>query len=268
MTAKIVSGIYLILNTKTRKIYIGQAQNIRKRWNDHRHALRHNKHPNRHLQAAWNKYAAKAFKFSVLEYCAIDRLDSREQHYLNIYIPKGDCYNLAVDATSPMRGRKNTPESNTKRSDALKGRTLSLEHRKKIGMANKGGKGSTGRIVTAATRQKLSVSHEHRLPMSDETKEKISIANRGRKLTPAHREKIVNASKGRKHSLESKQKMSDVKSGQYIATSPDGIEYRIKNLRQFCSENELSDGSMGQVISGKRKHHKGWKCRKLMPSDN
>jgi predicted GIY-YIG superfamily endonuclease len=43
-----ISGIYKITNLLNGKMYIGSAVNVRKRWHQHRHGLRCNKHDNRY----------------------------------------------------------------------------------------------------------------------------------------------------------------------------------------------------------------------------
>lgn len=48
---------------------------------------------------------------------------------------------------------------------------------------------------------------------------------------------------------------------EYFVTDPSGTEYKIKNLSGFCKDNDLSNGCMYHVMSGKYTHHKGWKCR-------
>ncbi|HDZ9878354.1 TPA: HNH endonuclease [Escherichia coli] len=40
--------------------------------------------------------------------------------------------------------------------------------------------------------------------------------------------------------------------------SPDGIKYDIFNVRKFCREHGLNPPSVFEVLSGKRKSHKGW----------
>lgn len=151
----IVSGIYVILHKKSGKIYLGQSQNIHKRWGEHRRDLIRNAHHNPRLQNAWNKYGAKEFKFQILEYCSVDQLNEREQHYLDIYKRKDICYNIADFADSPFRGKKHSPSarqklsdintgkthsdvSRQKMSDWRKGRPKSEDHRRKIGAAHKG----------------------------------------------------------------------------------------------------------------------------------
>lgn len=100
-----VSGIYLILNTKSGKGYIGQAQDIQKRCLQHRRALRNGYHYNPHLQAAWNKDGEGVFEFRRMEHCRIENLNEREQFYIDLYMPKGLLYNIAFFVDAPTRGR-------------------------------------------------------------------------------------------------------------------------------------------------------------------
>jgi hypothetical protein len=53
------------------------------------------------------------------------------------------------------------------------------------------------------------------------------------------------------------------KSNMYLLTSPEGIIYKIKNLAEFCRNNNLTSTSMCAVSKNKYKHHKGWLCKKL-----
>ena len=61
------SGIYKILNNINGKIYIGSTKNFNKRWVTHKYLLRLNKHENKHLQYAWNKYGEVHFEFIKVE---------------------------------------------------------------------------------------------------------------------------------------------------------------------------------------------------------
>ena len=42
---------------------------------------------------------------------------------------------------------------------------------------------------------------------------------------------------------------------------PDGRKEIIKNLYSFCKTHGLNAGHMSEVSSGKRGHHKGYKCK-------
>jgi group I intron endonuclease len=53
----------------------------------------------------------------------------------------------------------------------------------------------------------------------------------------------------------------EASSMEWLITNPDGIEIKIKSLRNFCNENNLQVSSMHKVAQGKRSHHKKWKCR-------
>jgi hypothetical protein len=82
------SGIYKIENTINSKVYVGSSNNIKVRWRKHKALLRHNKHPNQHLQNAWNKYGEDVFIFSVVELCPINSLLNKEQHYIDLLKPE------------------------------------------------------------------------------------------------------------------------------------------------------------------------------------
>jgi hypothetical protein len=47
----------------------------------------------------------------------------------------------------------------------------------------------------------------------------------------------------------------------YLLKSPDGVDYRLTSLRNFCLLNGLSDSAIQRVGKGQLKHHKGWTCK-------
>ena len=77
------SGIYAIRNLVNNKIYIGSSNNIRKRNGYHFSALRIGKHKNPHLQSAYLKYGENNLLFFILEFCETDKLEEREQFYID-----------------------------------------------------------------------------------------------------------------------------------------------------------------------------------------
>lgn len=44
----------------------------------------------------------------------------------------------------------------------------------------------------------------------------------------------------------------------WIFKNKDGDLVKTKNVQEFCKQNELTRSSLYEVISGKRKHHKGF----------
>lgn len=205
-------GIYIILNTKNGKIYIGQAEDIHARQVEHKRDLKKNRHHNQHLQHAWNKYGEKAFQFKTLERCSITELDSREQHYLDVYIPKGICYNIAVDATAPMRGLKHSPESLLKMSIVQKSipHTISPEQRARMAVAQR--EANKDRIPTQKQREHFLKLNESRKgqKLSEEHRRKISEAGKGRIATEETRRKLSKANKGKTRNDETRRKLSEV----------------------------------------------------------
>lgn len=60
-------GIYTITRVASGSVYVGQASNIRIRWQHHNRDLRKNRHRNFVLQRAWNKHGSEAFVFAVVK---------------------------------------------------------------------------------------------------------------------------------------------------------------------------------------------------------
>ena len=138
-------GIYCITNTVNGKKYIGQSRNIKERWRHHTYLLDANRHDNKHLQYAWNKYGRNAFTFSVLEIFEDDRqLNDAEMYWIEKMDSFEDGYNMTL-----------------------------------------GGGGQAGRYLTAEQREHLSkinigsLNPNYGIKRSDATKKKMSIAMRG-----------------------------------------------------------------------------------------
>ena len=103
-------------------------------------------------------------------------------------------------------------------------------------------------------RKKLSTSAKNRIPISEETRKKMSDSHMGR-VSPK-------GMLGKKHTEQQKQKMRENKvlknNKTWIIKDPEGKIHTMNNLKYFCEQNNLSDSAMHHVISGKRNHHKGW----------
>lgn len=99
---------------------------------------------------------------------------------------------------------------------------------------------------------------------------------KGRHHTPETRARISSTLTGIKRSPESCDKMRTIALARtpediekravgrrkiYILTSPEGVEFEVKGLTSFCREYGLSSKHIYGVATGKRPHHRGWKCR-------
>lgn len=209
------SGIYLIQNKTNGKVYIGQTRHLHKRWKEHKISLRGHYHRNRYLQFAWDKYGEESFQFRVLEYCAIEQLDEREQHYLDIYMPKGLCYNLAKDVKASRKGMIVNEESRALMRNAKLGKKASPETRILMSEMRRGEKHPLfGKRHSETTLEKMRKAHQGQSsPMkgrqhSQEANQKNSEAHRGKTLSTEHKNKISMALRGkrsRSHKLTSEQ---------------------------------------------------------------
>lgn len=99
------AGIYKITCNRNGKIYVGSSVNLYRRWlSRHVPDLRKNKHCNKHLQAAWNKYGEHSFSFELLEACNKEDLICKEQFWIDSLnaCDKKIGYNLARVAGSTL----------------------------------------------------------------------------------------------------------------------------------------------------------------------
>lgn len=184
-----VCGIYKITNTITDDYYIGSSRNTGRRIYQHRSELTNNKHCNRHLQRAYNKYGSDNFEFTTILLCDIENKLYYEQVLLDGLKP---AYNMAICAIASMQGLRHSKETCAKLSEGRKGdlnhmfgKHWSEEARSKIGESQKGNTNSLGHKHTTETRAKMSEAQKGELGNmfgkhhTDESKRKISETHAG-----------------------------------------------------------------------------------------
>lgn len=104
------SHIYVIYNENTGRHYWGQGVDPDNRRSHHFSKLRRNKHDNWDLQKDWNSTENKwAFRFWTLIQVPEHLVDLVEE--VLIHATFQDNYNIAIEATAPMRGRKHTEQA-------------------------------------------------------------------------------------------------------------------------------------------------------------
>lgn len=146
-------GIYCIENIINGKKYIGQSVNLKDRLYGHKTKLKHNKHKNRHLQFAVNKYGIKNFTFNIIEECDAAHLDERERYYISFYKSDNEDFGYNIEPGGSRDIKTMSEQTRLKISESLKGRIFTEEHRAKIGKANH------ERVITEETKNKMSVNH-------------------------------------------------------------------------------------------------------------
>lgn len=195
------SGIYAIRNSENNKVYVGSSTKVLARIRYHKYNLKANKHINKKLQNAWNKYGEDKFIFTHLEVVHdIKNIIKTEQKWIDFYNSALDGYNLRPIAHANY-GLPTSQETRERISAANKGRVFSKETRLKISLAN------LGRIVSKEQIEKQRAKIIGRKPSEQELINK-SLGMLGHKVSDECRRKISEAHKGKVLSDEQKLKIS------------------------------------------------------------
>lgn len=101
-------GVYAIKCAD--RAYVGGSVRISYRWAHHRHLLRHGRHDNKALQAAWSELGEPAFSFVVLELVPEGDLIGAEQRWIDQLRAGCSLFNRSPTAGSPT-GVVHTPET-------------------------------------------------------------------------------------------------------------------------------------------------------------
>lgn len=228
-----ITGIYKLSNNTNGKIYIGSSIDIDFRWRQHRNA------PSSLIGRALKKYSHEGFEWEVVEETTTELLLEREQYYLDTLQPFGDKgYNLATVAGNTL------------------GVPCSDDTKQKISEANMG-KFVGSNSVKAKTTTFMSPEGELVVFLS------IGLGSRERGL---HIARMAEVARGkRRHyrgwTCPDAPEWIPAPRCNHIVVSPDGIEYRMTNIKEFSLENNLNANSMRQVASERQKQHKGWRLK-------
>ena len=87
--------IYKIVNTVNNKFYLGSTNNYKIRFRKHKYDLKNQKHVNKHLQNAWNKYGEEVFNFEIIG--TFENLKETEQEFLD-NLDFNKVYNISPNA--------------------------------------------------------------------------------------------------------------------------------------------------------------------------
>ncbi len=175
------SGIYIIKNMVSGKVYIGQAVDILKRWKNHKIEFKFNRN-SKYLQSAYNKYGYLNIAFYVVEFCEPSKsiLDKREQYWMDLYnsYDRKYGYNLSPTAGGSCTSYKHSDKTkallSAKRKNKL--RTEEAKAAIKAGWEKRKARGP----VSEETKRKLSKSHKGK-SHSKEIKLKMSVSRLGNK---------------------------------------------------------------------------------------
>jgi group I intron endonuclease len=149
-------GIYRLNWPESGYFYIGQSIDINHRFARHKEGLIRNCHKNAKVQNVYNKYGMPLFE--IIEECTYDKLNEREQFYIDSFFGQKECCNLNPNAIS-TKGYKYSQET-IERVKLLRkhmykkgaenpnfGRKATLEARIKMSDAQKGSKSHMSKII-------------------------------------------------------------------------------------------------------------------------
>ncbi len=278
--APCLSGIYRILCKPTGKIYIGSAVNLRERWGQHRRSLYRGNHRNCHLQHAWNKYGEGCFVFSILELVEVPNLLPAEQEWLdktrcadrNIGFNIYDTAGLPGDVRARVWEGFKDPDGNeitiTNLFDFCRQHSLDFPSMHRLAKGTSKLKSYKGWTHCNSIRQRDYVKTYDGF-ITPDGRSAGSITNlaafcREHGLDKTH---MVAVAKGRIYShrgwtYDNERQRLGVPKTYTGFIRPDGRDVIITNLQKHCREQALHTVHMRQLISGKRKSHKGWTWRK------
>ena len=257
-------GIYKITNITNNKIYVGSSSNLKSRKNQHFKSLRDNKHFNKHLQNSYNKYGQSNFEWTILEY--IERQENKkelkgsllekEQYFIDKLQVCTYGYNTAPIAGSTL-GIKFGPQPDEQKKKMVATRRKNDSYNHTEEWKKEQSVRSTGRVKSKEEKLKLSIankgkklSEEHKKKLknrviSEEHRKAVSIANRGKKLSKEHRENISLGNMGKVHTQETRDKISK----KVINLTTNII---FKSTTEAALYYKLDGSSISKVCRGKR----------------
>lgn len=139
-----ITCIYKIVNKKNGKTYIGQTENVYKRWKEHVNNSNSALRGYTELYLDMNKLGIEMFEFEIIEECKKEELYDLEVKYIKEYnsytgFENSNGYNLSLGGKG-SKGLKKTKESIELTASKLRGRkyVFTEEHKKHISESKKG----------------------------------------------------------------------------------------------------------------------------------
>lgn len=159
------SGIYIIFNHVSNKLYIGQTRNLKNREICHFSALRNGKHHNKYLQRAFNRDGEDAFHFIVLEKCPVEELDERERQYIKSFRSMDNTlgYNLESGGNVGKEVSEAVKEAKRGANNPMYGKHISSAHIESLRVKNR----CHGSSLTEEDVEKIKIELLHGANCSD-----------------------------------------------------------------------------------------------------
>ena len=241
-------GIYKITCTANGKFYIGSSVNLRRRHYWHFWDLQNNKHPNKHLQSAYNKYGSEAFIFEIIESfpktATAKDLFKIEQEYLDRLMPWDNKigYNLCkiTGRPSDRTGFKHSEETKQLMSKRGKGRPKSEKFKQTMSELTK------GKTMKERTNNPEWTSPKRGKSMKEITGDPNWTDSRtGKKRSPETIEKIKNTKRSKPDPCIKKDKITFINE-----------QGEMQSLTRYEWRQLKVDAR--RLLNGEQKSSKGW----------
>src|SRR5699024_9567185 len=227
-------GIYCIRKKINNKVYIGQSYNLNKRKNEHFAKLKRNKHENRYLQNSYNIYGLENFEYMLLHQDSnISKEDLNRLEYLYIKIFEtlrskgGKGYNLCQGGNS-RRGYTHSEETK---------KQMSIRRRGKLN-------GFYGKKHSKETIERMLLNKDMSFSQTNEYRNKISRAMKGRKFSAEHRRNKSKAQEGSKNPVARRIKV-------------EGVEYGC--IQDVADEYKIRHNTVSYRLNSPSERFKEWK---------
>ena len=249
--------IYLIRNKINGKCYVGQTQKekgfngryyhsgegIERVYKHHKLIKERSGYYNKHLLHSIEKYGFEAFEINkCLDYAfSLEELNIKEKVYIQLYNSFKNGYNETLGGEG-VEGHIPTEETRQRMSEANKGENNHMygkHHTEEV--KEKISEARKGKLHTEEAKQKIGEARKGK-HHSEETRQKISSANKGEKH-PMH---------GKHHSEETKQRMSEARKGE---NHPNYGKHLTKEVRQ-----RMSEARKGKYVGEKHPRAKAVYC--------
>jgi hypothetical protein len=193
------TGIYLITHLGSGRHYVGMTGvSFGARWKQQIRALNNDAGESPRLQKAWNKYGQYAFGFSIFKLVPQGNMNIDEFYDLLFQEERRAWLSfretLNTDEPSGTGAVRHGPETRAKIRAALNTPQMKLRKRLRM-LGNTNGVGNKSRLgqrLSMRTREKMSIAQRGRTA-SAETRKKLSIAKRGNTFGKKNKGRIFSA---------------------------------------------------------------------------
>ena len=257
--------VYKILSNITNKIYIGITslaliERLQWHYSNTKSRVKSGSKLSKFQQAIFEQNYSNFEISQIITNLSKTQAILLEKKYIQEYNSLNEGYNSNTGGNGCLH---HTDETKLRMSISRKGKPRPLHVREALRMSN------INRKISDETRQKISNAQKGRV-LSDETKNKLRLHMTGKIMTMSNesRQRISEAAKWERSPEHKQQIKTRVTGNQYRSliwkiTDSSGNDYMIKNLAKFCREHKLQSSKMQHLASNKIKNYRGYKCKRV-----